>query len=251
MKQYTTDELWGALRERAPAEGVAWLEGEARAASSDPGVLASAFPAVGRMVGRGVLDPGEDPDSLHAWRVEDAGRAVLLVAAGERVAGGLPELYRYGDAAERRGILRSLYLLPVGRSAVPLVEDAVRTNDTRLIAAALGPYAFRHLDDAALAQAVLKCVFLEVPISPLLDIGLGERIGPEMARMLAGYVHERVAAGRDVPSEVWFVIERFPPRRELDAIAAELDHPVEERRRAARRALAHSELLRRRSNANL
>lgn len=252
MRPYTVDELWEALRERASAEGLVWLEERVGEAGGDTAALASAFPAVGRRVGRGVLEPGEDPESLHAWRLEDAGRAVLLAAPGERVAGELHELYRYGDAAERRGILRSLYLLPLGPSAVPLVEDAVRTNDTRLIAAALGPYAFRYLDDASLSQAVLKCVFLGVPISPLMESGLEERIGPEMSRMLAGYAHERVAAGRDVPPEVWPVIERFPPQRELEAMVAELDHPVEERRLAARRALAHSRLLgSRRSDANL
>jgi hypothetical protein len=68
--------------------------------------------------------------------------------------------------------------------------------------------------------------------------------------MLADYVHERVAAGRDVPAEVWRIIERFPPAEELDAIIAELNHPVDERRHAAERALAHSSVLRSR-DANL
>jgi hypothetical protein len=163
---------------------------------------------------------------------------LLLAALGARVGEELGELYRYGDADERRGVLRALFLLPVGDSAVPLVEDALRTNDLRLIAAALGPYAFQRLDDAALAQAILKCVFLEIPIAPL--EGLDGRVTPEMARMLADYVHERVAAGRDVPADVWPIIERFPPAGELDAIVAELDHPVDERRQAAGRALAQS-----------
>ncbi len=56
--------------------------------------------------------------------------------------------------------------------------------------------------------------------------------------MLAAFVHERVAAGRTVPADVWPVIDRFPPEDELAEIVAELDHPVAERREAARAALA-------------
>jgi hypothetical protein len=68
--------------------------------------------------------------------------------------------------------------------------------------------------------------------------GLDARITPHVSRMLAAFVHERVAAGRTVPADVWPVIDRYPPEGELAEIAAELDHPVAERREAARAALA-------------
>ena len=173
---------------------------------------------------------------------------LLLVALGDRAGEEIGELYRHGDADERRGVLRALPFLPVGDSAVPLVDDAIRTNDTNLIAAALGPYAMERLDDAALAQAVLKCVFVGVPISPL--EGLEDRTTPGMSRMLADYAHERIAAERDVPAEVWPIIERYPPQEEIEAILSELDHPIDERRRAAERALADSNFLRSR-DANI
>ena len=240
--------LWGLVGDRASQEGLRWLEEKSETVARDPKAIAGIFPAVGRRLGRTTLDPREDPDDPHAWRLDDAGRTLLLISLGERVDEELGELYRHGDAAERRGLLRALPLLPVGDSAVPIVEDAIRTNDTGLIAAALGPYAMEHLDDATLAQAVLKCVFVGIRISPL--PGLGERTTPDMSRMLADYAHERVAAGRDVPAEVWPVIERYPPEREIEAIFAELEHPVEERRLAAERALGASRLLRSR-DANL
>ena len=112
----------------------------------------------------------------------------------------------------------------------------MRTNDTRLVAAALGPYATEVLDDAAYDQAVLKCVFIGVPITPL--DGLPTRATPETARMLAAFVHERVAAGRDIPAEVWTVIDRHPPVDELAAIEAERASRYADRREAAERALA-------------
>ena len=86
-----------------------------------------------------------DPADVHAWTIDDAARTLLLVAAGERAEAELAELYRYGDAAERRGMLRALPYLDLGDRGLDLVDDAIRTNDTRLIAAALGPYATEHL----------------------------------------------------------------------------------------------------------
>ena len=85
-------------------------------------------------------------------------------------------LYRHGDGEERRGVLRALALpgRSTARSACGLVEDALRTNDVRLIAAACGPYASAELDDDAIAQATLKCVFVGVP--------LGGFVGLEGAR---------------------------------------------------------------------
>lgn len=242
------EHLWSSVRERASADGIRWLEEKTEAVNRNPGAIAAAFPAVGREVGRMPLDPRADLDDPHAWKLDDAGRALLLAALGERAGEEIGELYRHGDANERRGVLRALPFLLVGDSAVPLVEDAIRTNDTNIIAAALGPYAMQRLDDAALAQAVLKCVFVGVRISPL--PGLEGRTTPGMSRMLADYAHERIAAERDVPAEVWPIIERYPPEEEIEAIFSELDHPIAERRHAAERALRDSHLLRSR-DANI
>ena len=219
------------LEGRVSPEALAWLQGAAAEVARDPAKIGTRFPAVGRMVGRGPLDPGADPDDVHAWTIDDAARTYLLQALDDPEA-ELRELYRYGDAAERRGILRALEHLDA--DAVDLVEDAIRTNDTRLIAAALGPYATAHLSDAAYDQAVLKCVFVGVPITPLDGL---HRVTPDGARMLAAFVHERVAAGRDVPGEVWTVIDRHPPADEIAAIEAELESPYEDRRAAARRTI--------------
>jgi hypothetical protein len=243
-----TEHLWFSVRERASADGIRWLEETSETVAQNPGAIAATFPAVGREVGRTTLDPDADTDDPHAWRLDDAARALLLVALGDRAGEEINELYRHGDADERRGVLRALPFLPVGDSAVPLVDDAIRTNDTNLIAAALGPYAMERLDDAALAQAVLKCVFVGVPITPL--EGLEDRTTPGMSRMLADYAHERIAAERDVPAEIWPIIERYPPQEEIEAIFAELDHPIDERRHAAERALADSNFLRSR-DANI
>jgi hypothetical protein len=233
----TIAELSAALEERARPEGLAWLREAGAAVAADPTAIRSRFPMVGRKVGREPLDADADPADVHAWTIDDAARTLLLAAMGEAAEAELAELYRYGDAAERRGLLRALPYLPIAGRGLYLTDDAIRTNDTRLIAAALGPYATEHLPDAAYDQAVLKCVFVGVPITGL--DGIPERVTPDGARMLAAFVHERVAAGRDVPAEVWTVIDKYPHAEEIAAIEAELESPFEDRRAAAERALSH------------
>jgi hypothetical protein len=225
------------LEARATPEGLEWLRETSAAVAADPTVLRSKFPMVGRKVGREPLEADADPADVHAWTIDDAARTLLLIAAGEGAEAELAELYRYGDAAERRGILRALPYLELGDRALHLVDDAIRTNDTRLIAAALGPYATEHLSDAGYDQAVLKCVFVGVPITPL--DGIPSRVTPDGARMLGAFVHERVAAGRDVPAEVWTVIDRYPPAEEIAAIEHERESEFEDRRAAAERALSY------------
>jgi hypothetical protein len=230
-------DLTAALEARARPEGLDWLREASAAVAADPTAIRSRFPMVGRKVGREPLEEGADPSDVHAWTVDDAARVLLLLAAGSAAEGELPELYRYGDAAERRGVLRALPFLDLGDRGVALVEDAIRTNDLRLIAAALGPYATEHLPDASYDQAVLKCVFVGVPITGL--DGIPSRVTPDGARMLGAFVHERVAAGRDVPAEVWTVVDRFPPEEEIAAIESELQSEFEDRRAAAERALSY------------
>jgi hypothetical protein len=235
----TMTDLSSALDARARPEGLEWLREASAAVAADATAIRSRFPMVGRKVGREPLDADADPADVHAWTIDDAARTILLVAAGEGAEGEIPELYRYGDAAERRGILRALPYLNLGDRMLGLVDDAIRTNDTRLIAAALGPYATEHLPDASYDQAVLKCVFVGVPITGL--DGIPERVTPDGARMLGAFVHERVAAGRDVPGEVWIVVDRYPPLEEIAAIEGELQSEFEDRRAAAARALSHRE----------
>ncbi|RQX20640.1 sugar phosphate isomerase, partial [Micromonospora chalcea] len=106
----------------------------------------------------------------------------------------------------KRAVLRALPLLPIGAECVPLLHDAIRTNDTRLVAAALGPYA-RHLEQPAWRQAVLKCVFTGVPLAVVDD--LPERADGELARMLAAYAAERHAAGRTMPDDAADLLRRL------------------------------------------
>nr|WP_249417103.1 EboA domain-containing protein [Streptomyces sp. TS71-3] len=163
-------------------------------------------------------EAGPAPRRMPAWelRFAEAGRRcgpehadaarVLLLSAARPAPGTVARLYGQGSAAERRAVLAALPYLTGGPEALPLVEDALRTNDTRLVAAAVGPYAAAHLDAHAWRHAVLKCLFTGVPVAAV--AALAERAGGdgELARMLGDYAEERRAAGRAVPADLFEVL---------------------------------------------
>ncbi|MEU0370226.1 EboA domain-containing protein [Streptomyces sp. NPDC006283] len=131
----------------------------------------------------------------------DGVRTLLLVEARADVE-TLTRLYRQGSAAERRAVLQALPSLVDGPHAVHLVDDALRTNDTRLVAAAVGPYAATHLEPHAWRHAILKCLFTGVPLDTVTGVEQRARGDGELARMLTDFAAERTAAGRDVPHDL-------------------------------------------------
>ncbi|SHI69475.1 EboA domain-containing protein [Streptomyces sp. 3214.6] len=224
-----------ALDRQLTADARNWLADAVAGVGRDSAAVRAAFPAVGRRCGRGPLVDG--------WTVADAARARLLAALplrGAALAEEITALHRYGDAAEQRAVLRSLALLEDADASfadrgLPLVREALRGNDTDLIEAALGPYAARHLDHDGYRHAVLKCVFCDIPLDRV--AGLDGRADHELARMLADFAHERVAAGRDVPVDVWPLLHAHPGTLDACGLPAEAHSPVPERRAAAERAL--------------
>ena len=135
----------------------------------------------------------------------DAARVLLLATARAELA-TLIRLYRQGTPAERRAVLKALPHLVAGPGALPLVEDALRTNDTRLLAAALGPYAAAHLQPHDWRHAVLKCLFTGVRVDAVAGLAERARGDAELARMLGDYAAERTAASRPVPADLHHVL---------------------------------------------
>jgi hypothetical protein len=169
--------------------------------ANDPATIERHFPAAARTAAR----EGRDGD---------AAREELLLAIpgpAASVVDIVRRVYEHGDPAERRAVLLALPALDapgranaIGDAALPIVRDALRTNDTRLVAAALGPYAAGHLDDAAWRQAVLKVIFMGIPVEQV--AGLAERSDAELARMVRDFAAEREAAGRVVPPDALTVL---------------------------------------------
>jgi hypothetical protein len=190
-----------ALQSCLEPAALQWLGESTAAVYADTTALATVFPVARRRCG-GTPLPG-----WRGWSRADGARAVLLSSTtldGPELADTVLLLYRDGGADERHGVLRALPFLPLGDRALPVVDDALRTNDTRLIGAALGPYARAHLDQHRWRQAVLKCLFTGIPLSRV--AGLDERRDAELAAMGRMFARERRAAGRPVPEDVWLIV---------------------------------------------
>ena len=191
----TLDDLRAAFR---AVPGKPWLDDALARVRADPDAAGPLFARAERKLGRAPLADGS------AWTAGRAGRALLLaeLAEPERIV----TLYHQGDAAERLAVLAALPLLTIGDAGVPLLHDALRTNDTRLVAAALGPYA-AHLDAAAWRQGVVKCVFMGIPLSVVHR--LDDRADTQLAAMLTALAIERAAAGRRMPQDALALLNRL------------------------------------------
>lgn len=185
-----------------------WLDQVTAEIAEEPSRIVRHFPAVGRKVGREPLRE-DDPQALRG-SIDDVARARLVEALVENadaasVAGLLTDLYRHGDDAERRGVLRGLGTIgrdssstgadsDLVRIGVGLVNDALRTNDPRLVAAAMGEFAARHLPAVEWRGGVLKCLFMQIPLGAVTAIE--DRRDAELKVQAQNLADERQAAGR-------------------------------------------------------
>jgi len=192
-----------------------WLVEAEQKVRTDPKSVAALFPAVGRKVGRAPLRPESDPQGLVHGTVDDLARTRLLAVLADvfepaKLSDEIVRLYRYGDDAERRGVLRALSALPAATVPIglDLVKDALRANDIRLVAAAMGDFAALHLDAHSWRHGVLKCLFVGVPLAAVSE--LDSRTDDELLRMVGDYAEERRAAGREVPADAVTLLEARP-----------------------------------------
>lgn len=189
---------------KAARAGTANWPAEAAQAAAGAGLArqSAVFASAGRICGRARLA------AWPTWTCDDAARLLLLDvfvggASGCDAAALLRRLYGRGDAHERRAVLRALPYLPTTAASIALTrslaEDALRTHDHRLVAAAMGPCGYA-LDAAVWRKGVLQCVHLGLPLTAV--AGLDDRADCELSRMLADFARDREAAGRSIPPEV-------------------------------------------------
>jgi sugar phosphate isomerase/epimerase len=196
-----------------------WLRESATAIAADPGALGKTFAMAGRRLGRSPIRPDADPAGVLFGTTSDDARGRLVGRLAEflspdELAGALLALYGEGDSAERRGVLRGLGALAARSPKLPVVvvtaglrltAEALRSNESGIVAAAVGPFAAAYLDQHSWRHAVLKLVFMGISLAVVTD--LQERADDELARMARDFAAERTAAGRPIPEDVLLLLK--------------------------------------------
>ena len=217
------------FNETATDSEKAWLEQKQAAAT--PAKLA-AFVAVPRFITRRPL-PGR-PD----WTTDQLARVLLLTSLptdDETVyVKAIETLFDTAEMQELAALYTALPYLMFPQRWLARASEAVRSNMGPVFDAFAfnNSYPADYFSEAAWNQLVLKCIFNDKPISRI--IGLDCRANQTLANNLSDFAHERWAAGRSVPAEVWQLIPKFMNETLLSDVKRLADSPDERDRQAAR-----------------
>lgn len=180
------------------------------------------------------------------WTLQETVRVALVLSRtdldDERAALAIEDVFSFADEGEQRALYRSLALLPEPERFLWRAGEGCRTNITTVFEAVVldTPYPVRFFDDVAWCQAVIKSLFIDVPLWRMW--GLDTRLSEDLARMALDLADERRSANRPVQPELFLCLGTHGGARALASIQAELvhDNPHPLGRRAAAYALARA-----------
>lgn len=236
--------LMETVQSRADEKGRGWLEmlpEFSKAAAANAVVtndVLGAFAGASRRLGKQALQlnakeaeqatalmPGV---KLSDWGADEVGRACLLLSLtplpAEDYRALVLECYDQGDSREQESWLRILPLLPEPEQFLDTAIDATRTNIIPVFEAIAceNPYPERTFPEGNFNQMVLKALFIGLAINRI--VGLEERSNADLSRMANDYVDEREAAGRTVPTDIWYVIAPYIGPTGLERVRTYLEH---------------------------
>ena len=222
------------LSPRLTAEQAAWLRDRCQAVSEgDKKSLFLAFGLASRKLTKADLALSIDEQAAaenarpgwnaETWTVDQAARTRLLLSFpatdGVAFVGVLDQLFAAGEMHELIALYQSLPLLPHQPAHALRCAEGIRTNIKAVFLAIAhhNPFPSEQLSDDQWNQLVLKCLFVGVPLDPV--VGLDARANAPLAKMLTDFAHERWAAKRPVSPELWRCVGPFAD----DAMVADLE----------------------------
>jgi predicted nucleic acid-binding protein len=166
------------------------------------------------------LRPGLD---LTGWSMDQLARVAIMLAAygseGARFAQALDAFCTTADISELIALYRGFPLYPAPLLLERRAREAVRSGVKPVFEAIAqrNPYPAEVFDEAAWNQMILKALFIESSLWPI--VRLDERANPRLARMLVDYARERWAAHRPVSPELWRCVALHADEDEIEAMA--------------------------------
>ena len=232
-----------------------WLLGQTAKLASDHGdqSLHIAFGLVPRWLGKASLNPSAEESAAAArcvegwtprdWSIADAGRVVLLSGLPGKDPDFAPRfraLCQTAEVAEAISLYRGLPLYPEPASLEPQVGEGLRSNMRSVFEAIAhnNPYPKHIFDTHRWNHMVLKALFVNSSLWPIQ--GLDERANEELARIMLDFAHERWAAGREIPYEIWRCVGPFAHGAALEDLERAISSGAPAQRQAAALALAAS-----------
>lgn len=178
------------------------------------------------------------------WTVDQAARTRLVLALAarplEEFVTLLDKLFDSGEVGELVALYQALPVLPHQGAHAARTSEGTRTNIKSVFCAVahFNPYPAEHLEENRWNQMVLKSLFIDVPLWPI--VGLDERSNSTLAQMLVDYAHERWAAGRTVSPELWRCVGPHANETALNDLERVLETGSSQEQIAAALALSQS-----------
>lgn len=203
--------LLNIIQENTSEKELSWILSKT---SGDSKNILTAFVATPRFVSKKTVQITFDEENiLHEWTLDRLTRVYLLLSISqdteETYLKNINALFDTAEINEAVALYSALPYLAFPEKWIYRATEAVRSN----IGLIFDSLAFRntfpatYFTEAEWNQLVLKCIFNDKPIH--LIQGLAERANQKLADTLSDFAHERWAAGRSVPAQVWRLVAHF------------------------------------------
>ncbi len=245
MSDIFKQKLWGIITRNSSGTEAEWL---LQKSTSSPLELMTAFVAAPRFLAKKIIHTSEEERfglsseiagfSVEGWSLVRLGRVWLLTQLDSsdrnEYVKNIETLFDTAEMNELVALYSALPVLSYPDQWLFKATDAVRSNMGFVFdAIALhNPYPEKYFSELAWNQLVLKTIFNDKPIHFI--EGLDNRSNEKLAITLSDFAHERWAAGRTVPAQVWRLVGKFMN----NALLADMQHLFQSANENDRKAAA-------------
>lgn len=200
------------IQENTNEKELSWIDSK----SVNSQFLPMAFVATPRFIGKRIIQSKiTNPNDLQIqhWTLDRLVRVYFLLLleqpANASSTSQIEMLFDTAEINESVALLSALPLFTQPKNWMHRATEAVRSNIGDIFNSfAFGnSFAATYFTELAWNQLVLKCIFNDKPIH--LIQGIDHRTNQSLANMLSDFAHERWAAGRTVPAQVWRLAVNF------------------------------------------